>query len=49
MKRTIIEIEFPDIYSKEEIINEIFSQVNIDNLKKRGIQIFISKDLDWFN
>ncbi len=49
MKRTTVEIEFPDIYSKEEIINAIFSQVNIDNLKKRGIQIFISKDLYWFN
>ena len=49
MKRTTVEIEFPDKYSKEEIINAIFSQVNIDDFKEIGVKIFISKDINWFN
>lgn len=48
MKEVTIRVNFPDKYSKDEIVNEILSQVDIKSFKNLGINFFIPKDFNWY-
>ena len=48
MKECKIRIEYPDLYSNDEIIKVILGQIDINSLNKIGIKICAPTEFSWF-